>query len=144
MGRTHGLKKTMTNRSSIQALVEHTLQTVRLSAAEISWLKETLRDATLHPQTADSAGMPIPPIQNKEAARAMIERHLLQAERHISVGEKNLLAQRERVAQLEEHGLDGSEARRLLMQFEELHEMHLEHRQDLEKELSQIEAISQS
>jgi hypothetical protein len=68
--------------------------------------------------------------------RATIEEHLALAERHVSEGERHVSRQRELIAQLERDGHDATQAHDLLLQFEELQEMHLADRDRLRDELA--------
>jgi hypothetical protein len=72
--------------------------------------------------------------------RAMLEKHLVEAEKHIAIGVKNLARQRKILAELEAHGHDraAAQAKRLLAQFEALQEMHEAERDRLIRELGQI------
>lgn len=67
--------------------------------------------------------------------RRMLERHLAQAEEHISLGERHIAQQRELVARLERDGHDSTEASNLLDNFEELQAVHIAHRDRLCREL---------
>ena len=55
----------------------------------------------------------------------LILSHLKLARKHVVVGEKLVINQRALVRRLEEDGHDTSEAKLLLAQFEELHQMHV-------------------
>jgi hypothetical protein len=67
--------------------------------------------------------------------RVMLKEHLAQVEEHIIKGEQHLARQRELVAQLEQHGRDSDQARHLLLQFEQLQDLHIADRDRLLKEL---------
>ena len=69
--------------------------------------------------------------------RAMLKRHLRQAEEHIATGEKNIARQWELIAKLERDNHDTAHARAILDQFEELQEMHLADRERILRELSE-------
>jgi hypothetical protein len=70
--------------------------------------------------------------------RGMIEHHLAMAERHVTVGERCVAEQRERVAALERDGHDITESLLLLGQFQELQELHVAGRDRLRKELAEL------
>ena len=67
--------------------------------------------------------------------RAMVERHLQQAREHVAVGEMHLARQRQILTELTNRGADVTEAKRLLMNFEESQIMHLAHVDRLKAEL---------
>ena len=67
--------------------------------------------------------------------RAMVEKHLQQAREHVALGELHLARQREIVAELIDRGVDVTEAKRLLMNFEESQLMHVAHLDRLKAEL---------
>jgi hypothetical protein len=69
--------------------------------------------------------------------REMLEQHLAMVEGHVTLGEGHLAGQQELISRLERAGHDTGEARRLLILFEETHEMHLAHRDRLRRELAQ-------
>ena len=70
--------------------------------------------------------------------KALVRDHLEQARRHVADGDKHVARQRQLVAKLDRDGHDSSEARRLLEQFEELLRLHIQDRDRLIKELSEI------
>jgi hypothetical protein len=70
--------------------------------------------------------------------RNMILDHLAMVRRHVARGEQIVACQCEIIARLERAGCDTSDAKRLLLQFEELQSLHVEHRERLEKKLSEI------
>jgi hypothetical protein len=72
--------------------------------------------------------------------RAILEQHLVLAEKHIAIGVKNIARQREILAELEAHGHDcaAEQADRLLSQFEALQKMHEAERDRLVRELGEI------
>lgn len=63
----------------------------------------------------------------------MILNHLSQARRHVEEGEAHLYRQRMVVTKLERDGHDASDARRLLLRFEELQALHVADRDRLEQ-----------
>ncbi|ARQ13684.1 hypothetical protein NXC12_PE00082 (plasmid) [Rhizobium etli] len=67
--------------------------------------------------------------------RTMVEKHLQQAREHVAVGELHLARQREILAELIDRGADVTEAKRLLMNFEESQIMHVAHLDRLKAEL---------
>ena len=69
---------------------------------------------------------------------ATIADHLAQAERHVVAGERTLAHQRGLVAELERDGHDTSQARALLVQFEELQALHISNRDRLRRELAAL------
>jgi hypothetical protein len=68
--------------------------------------------------------------------RATIIRHLEQARRHVTMGERHIASQHEIVAKLEHAGHDSRVAKELLASFAELQQFHIAHRDRLEKELA--------
>jgi hypothetical protein len=64
-----------------------------------------------------------------------VRQHLAQAEAHIALGDRNIVHQRELVAELERDGHDTAEAKRLLASFEELQAMHIAERARIQCEL---------
>jgi HEAT repeat protein len=70
--------------------------------------------------------------------RAMIERHLTQAEGHVALGERHIARQIEIVAELERDGHEQTAiaARELLAMFEQTHKSHVEDRDRLRAELA--------
>ena len=68
--------------------------------------------------------------------RALLERHLQQAYRHVAEGERHLAQQRAIVAELERNGHDAVEARRLLANFTASQQLHIEGRDRLERQLA--------
>jgi hypothetical protein len=68
--------------------------------------------------------------------RVMLKQHLAQAEEHIVRGERHLARQRELVSEIERHGRDSDQARRLLLQFQEMQALHIADRNRLLKELN--------
>lgn len=68
--------------------------------------------------------------------RGMIERHLQQAQRHVSEGEQHIVGQRELLSRLQRDGHDTKEAARLLASFEDLQRLHIADRDRLEKALA--------
>jgi hypothetical protein len=74
--------------------------------------------------------------QSRDLA-TLLER-LSMASRHVAIGERNTTRQREIVAGLERRGHNALVAKWLLASFEELQNMHIAHRNRLEKALAQI------
>jgi len=68
--------------------------------------------------------------------RRMLEAHFALAREHVLTGERNLERQREVVVDLDRAGRDTAEARRLLMNFEDVQEMHVADRNRLLSELA--------
>jgi hemerythrin len=68
--------------------------------------------------------------------RGLLERHLAQAERHVTEGSIHVERQRELVQQLERKGQDSSGARSLLANFEDVLRMHIADRDRLATELA--------
>jgi hypothetical protein len=68
----------------------------------------------------------------------MILDHLAIVRRHVAKGEQIVARQREIIARLESAGCDASDAKRLLLQFEELQSLHVADRDRLEKALAEI------
>ena len=68
--------------------------------------------------------------------RAMIAEHLAQAERHVTLGERHVAEQRERVINLGQDGHDATGAASLLSQFEELQAQHVADRDRVRRELT--------
>ncbi len=66
--------------------------------------------------------------------RAMIERHLVQAEEHVLLGEKHILRQREILAELDRGGHDTTQAAALLVTLEESQILHVADRDRLKEE----------
>jgi hypothetical protein len=60
------------------------------------------------------------------------------ARRHVAMGERHIAREREIVARLERDGRDSLDSKRLLGYFEELRNMHISHRDRLERVLAQI------
>jgi two-component sensor histidine kinase len=60
------------------------------------------------------------------------------ARRHVAMGERHIARQREIVARLERNGHDSLDSKRLLGYFEELQNMHMAHRDRLEKVLAEV------
>jgi hypothetical protein len=57
--------------------------------------------------------------------RAILLRHLEQAERHIADGQRQIARQREIVAEFEGRGVDSNHARSSLALFEEMQALHV-------------------
>ena len=67
--------------------------------------------------------------------RAMLLEHLATALRNVSDGERHIAQQHQIIASLECDGLDHSAAKAVLLQFEELQDMHIAERDRLKTEL---------
>jgi hypothetical protein len=70
--------------------------------------------------------------------RAMIERHLAEAERHVQLGERIIAQQHKLVEELERDQHDTATAKALLAKFEELLAQHVSHRDRLKRDLAAI------
>jgi hypothetical protein len=70
--------------------------------------------------------------------RAMIKRHLAQAERHVLEGERHVARQRQIAASLVEHEVSARLARDLLAQFEKLLALHVADRDRLRAQLANL------
>jgi hypothetical protein len=68
--------------------------------------------------------------------RAILERHLAEAEAHVSTGKINIERQGELVAKLERCGHNSAEARDQLIKFVDLQSMHVADRVRTEMELA--------
>jgi arginine repressor len=68
--------------------------------------------------------------------RRMWERHLVQAEQHVALGERHIARQYELVAKLERDGQDATEAKLFLDTLQELQATHIAHRDRLLRELA--------
>jgi hypothetical protein len=75
--------------------------------------------------------------------RATIELHLASAEEHVALGADTVERQREIIAKLAHEGHDPSEARRMLVYFEEQLTMHIAERDRLKKELAEISTTAE-
>jgi hypothetical protein len=74
--------------------------------------------------------------------RAMVLDHLATALRHVSEGESHIAQQHGIIASLERDGFDTSAAKAVLLQFEELQDMHIAERDRLKTEvLHQFEEL---
>jgi len=69
--------------------------------------------------------------------RSVGKEHLELAERHVAQGQRHVEEQRARVAELELHGHDTTEALLLLGQFEEMLDLHRNDRDRLLQELKE-------
>ena len=69
--------------------------------------------------------------------RQQTKDHLALAEEHVALGATNVARQREIIAELERDGHDATQARELLVQFEQLQAMHVAGRERLQRELDQ-------
>ena len=70
--------------------------------------------------------------------RAMIQAHLAQAERHVLQGERHVERQREIILLLCSGDHCTVDAERLLGLFEEMQQLHVEHRDRLLRELNDL------
>src|SRR5262249_52945160 len=70
--------------------------------------------------------------------RTAIRESFSMARRHVAMGERHIARQREIVARLERNGHDSLDSKRLLGYFEELQNMHMAHRDRLEKVLAEV------
>jgi hypothetical protein len=70
--------------------------------------------------------------------RNIILDHLAMVRRHVARGEQIVARQREILARLERAACDTSDAKRFLVQFEEVQSLHVAHRERLEKMLREI------
>jgi len=68
--------------------------------------------------------------------RSMILRHLAQTEEHIRLGARNIARQEEIISELEAHGHDSVQARRMLANFEEAQSIALAEREMVKEELA--------
>ncbi|MGE3873589.1 MAG: hypothetical protein AB7F74_11600 [Parvibaculaceae bacterium] len=66
----------------------------------------------------------------------MILDHLALAERHVAQGRQHIAQQKQIIIALESGGHDTTEAKRLLLNFEDVQKMHLADRDRLKKELA--------
>jgi hypothetical protein len=71
------------------------------------------------------------------ALRAVSERNVAEAEKHVRIGERNIARQRELISRLERDGHDSAEARKLLAKFEELQAMYLAERDRLWRDIAE-------
>ncbi|BDV33716.1 hypothetical protein SS37A_12450 [Methylocystis iwaonis] len=67
--------------------------------------------------------------------RAILEKHLAEAEARVTLGARHLEQQRALILRLESNGYDSAEAKALLRLFEELQVEHVAHRDRLRSEL---------
>lgn len=70
--------------------------------------------------------------------RAMIENHLEMVDRHVRQGEVHIINQRSLIEDMAGKGLDTTEARRLLVQFEQIQELHVADCDRLRRELQAL------
>jgi len=70
--------------------------------------------------------------------RALLERHLVQAELHVTQGEHHVARQREIVVGLADDGRDLRMAQALLTQFQNMLALHIAHRDLVRTELAAI------
>jgi len=69
--------------------------------------------------------------------RAMLLRHLEEANRHVAEGERHIAEQEQRIAHLAHHGQDTTEGRKLLDNFYASQLLHIQHRDRILEELEQ-------
>jgi len=69
--------------------------------------------------------------------RVTWEQHLVQAEAHVAKGEQTVARQMRIIAELDRDGHDATAARQLLVQFEELLQLHAADRDRLRRELDE-------
>jgi hypothetical protein len=67
--------------------------------------------------------------------RDMLREYLAQCRRHVAMGEAHIARQKDIIAELERDGHDSAKARDLLRVFEEAQDLHITHRDQLQKEL---------
>lgn len=67
--------------------------------------------------------------------RAILEKHLAEAEARVALGERHVEQQRALILKLESNGCASAEARALLKLFEELQAEHISHRNRLRHQL---------
>lgn len=66
----------------------------------------------------------------------MLERHLEQANEHVTAGERDIARQKRIIAELERDGHDAARAHQILGTFETLQKMHIEDRDRVQRELA--------
>ncbi|PDS99933.1 hypothetical protein CO659_01545 [Rhizobium sp. S9] len=76
--------------------------------------------------------------------RAIVKKHLEQAQEHVTAGGLHVARQREIVAELINRGADVTEAIRLLTNFEESQDMHVAHLERLKAELLECDEKQQA
>jgi hypothetical protein len=76
--------------------------------------------------------------------RELVEKHLAQAEQHVTRGDHILAQQREIIARLRNGGLDTTEARKLLATFEETQAINISDRDRLRQELIEHSKVVQN
>ena len=69
--------------------------------------------------------------------RTLLEEHLDLARRHIALGQKHLMRQKEIIDELERDGHDVNEAKYLLDLFKDVQALHIAHRDRLLEEIRQ-------
>jgi PAS domain S-box-containing protein len=94
----------------------------------LTWRLTGRAENTLEPQERSSSAWD----------RTIFLEHFSMARRHVATGERNIARQREIVAGLERDGHNSLDAKRLLGFFEELQNMHIAHRDRLEKTLAEM------
>lgn len=110
--------------------IESTMECIRSSQRDI----ERLRVAALIPRHLLSQSA-LRKFKDGRSDRAILERRLAMAERHVARGEHILAEQRQRVAEMERNARDSRRSRQLLAQFEQLQEMHVADRDRLRTQL---------
>lgn len=70
--------------------------------------------------------------------KAQLELVLRQSEAHVVLGARHISRQKEIIAELERRGHDTDQARSLLVLFEELQVVHVQHRDRLIKQLAEF------
>jgi ferritin len=69
--------------------------------------------------------------------RAMLLRHLEQANRHVAEGERHIVEQEQRIAHFARRGQDTTEGQKLLDNFYAWQILHIQHRDRILDELKQ-------
>jgi len=96
--------------------------------AGVTWRLTCPKESALEPNERSSNG----------SDRAILLERFSMARRHVATGERNIARQREIVAKLERDGHNAQEAKWLLASFEEIQNLHIAHRDRLEKALAEI------
>jgi len=65
----------------------------------------------------------------------MLLDHLAKAERHVAIGERILAREQARLEERRRQGRDVSETERLLQSLEDMQQMHIEHRDQIRREI---------
>jgi len=103
----------------------------QLLAAAQQW-----RDLASLVTSSDERGREHEDEDRRRVNRLMCEQRLAEAEEHVSLGEKHVQIQRNKVAELEQDGHDTVTARKLLATFEDVQNMHVADRDRLRKKLA--------